>query len=491
MMSTGFVGGVELAQMAKSCGLIPKATMSLTDLVATILHHRLDKDLDVRVSNQWEEDTIPDRHLLYAAKDAYASLSLYNHLCSIPTPSSISPSTSIGTAVTLHHNDGTKVAIARGHLMAVGQDSPHADVICGVKVTKTRCVIEIGEVLVPGALVPLHKKPLNNFGTPPFKLVAAYSSLKTNPSSSLTLSTTTGSEVIDDVEMTGDIGGEAIMEDADELELEDELEVGAGMEDNNYIGTGILADDEGWDHEDEVSLETFQSDIESQRLGTHIIETTNQTATPSIPSRVLKDPFHAFNMIRVSKQHGLSRQFARAMSAAMFIDNEDDRACVTARLEKEGSSYATALKYQKTSIRKLVRRHIPPPIKLYPLLSELFRIYGPLKDLKTDTPLFNTSAWASAKSVLQLVKCGYLSDPPGVSLYVQTGVDRAKGGLPVYRCLRGTNTNEGGIHEKLTRFIPRAGAGVRHAEARLCDFQLKLNLLVCATHAFLPFNINT
>lgn len=81
----------------------------------------------MRVSNQWEEDIIPDHHLLYAAKDAYASLSLYNHLCSIPTPSSISSSTPIGTAVTLHHNDGTKTAVARGHLIAVGQDSPHSD----------------------------------------------------------------------------------------------------------------------------------------------------------------------------------------------------------------------------------------------------------------------------------------------------------------------------------------------------------------------------
>lgn len=39
MMSNGFSGGIELAQMVKSCGLIPNATMSLTDLVATILHH--------------------------------------------------------------------------------------------------------------------------------------------------------------------------------------------------------------------------------------------------------------------------------------------------------------------------------------------------------------------------------------------------------------------------------------------------------------------
>jgi hypothetical protein len=124
------------------------------------------------------------------------------------------------------------------------------------------------------------------------------------------------------------------------------------------------------------------------------------------------------------------------------------------------------------------KRSIPPPEQLYPLIERVFRTYGPLKNAKNGEPLFNVAAWRVSKNILDLVRKGFLSDPPGVSLYYQIGVDTKYGGLPLYRCIRGTNMTEGGVHTHLRSRLPTSGASIRHVQACLSDFILRHNLLV-------------
>ena len=101
-----------------------------------------------------------------------------------------------------------------------------------------------------------------------------------------------------------------------------------------------------------------------------------------------------------------------------------------------------------------------------------------LKDGKTGQPLFNKSAWKSAKNILALVQNGYLSDPPGIALYYQIGLDSKHNGLPIYRCMRGTNMTEGGVHKQIRSRVPVSGVSPRHMYACLLDFILRHNLLV-------------
>jgi hypothetical protein len=77
--------------------------------------------------------------------------------------------------------------------------------------------------------------------------------------------------------------------------------------------------------------------------------------------------------------------------------------------------------------------------------------------LATKLPLFNALCWKESKSMLQLVEEGYLSDPPGVQLYVKIGED--KDGLVLYRCFRGTNTVEGGVHQNMIKSFGSYNAG--------------------------------
>jgi hypothetical protein len=95
---------------------------------------------------------------------------------------------------------------------------------------------------------------------------------------------------------------------------------------------------------------------------------------------------------------------------------------------------------------KRCKRAIPPPEELYSLVKEVYITFGPLHDSKTQKPLFNTHAWKDAGNVLKAIQAGLLSDPPGIPLYFQIRIDKKNGNLPIYRCARGTNNAEGGVH---------------------------------------------
>lgn len=115
------------------------------------------------------------------------------------------------------------------------------------------------------------------------------------------------------------------------------------------------------------------------------------------------------------------------------------------------------------------KRYIRPPSVIYPLVEELFHTFGPLRDAATQAPLFNRMAWKAAQAVLKTIRDGYVSDPPGVALYVQIGVDAKADNLPIYFCCRGTNISEGAVHRPMLHVFPSNGVGVRHAIMSLCQ----------------------
>jgi hypothetical protein len=184
-------------------------------------------------------------------------------------------------------------------------------------------------------------------------------------------------------------------------------------------------------------------------------------------------------MFYISVAHGLRVEFARALRDAIFIPDAEDKARIIAWGQQQNPPRTWEDLVRKSSdwVWRRCKRIIPPPEQLHGDVAEVFRTFGPLKDATIGLPLFNSAAWAVAKNILELISKGYLSDPPGIALYYQLGVD-AKTGLPLYRCMRGTNNTEGGVHTHLRSRLPTSGASVRHANACLKDFILRHNLLV-------------
>ncbi|KIK55783.1 hypothetical protein GYMLUDRAFT_248378 [Collybiopsis luxurians FD-317 M1] len=154
-----FVGGLELGAFAKERFLISDARSSLSDLTAEILGKCLPKS-----------NTDPAQRD-YAAKDAYASLMLYHTINKIPLPEKITRSTPIDTPVIVLSDDQKKI-IAHGVL-----SSSEDHFLDGVHITSTCAVVHVHKVIIPGAILKLHSRSLNDLGQPPFDIVSHQSRL--------------------------------------------------------------------------------------------------------------------------------------------------------------------------------------------------------------------------------------------------------------------------------------------------------------------------
>ncbi|KAF8994149.1 hypothetical protein BDZ89DRAFT_1150212 [Hymenopellis radicata] len=439
-----FVGGLELGAFAKERFLISSATISLADLTARILSQCLPKNVAERISSNWSDRDLTDSQIKYAACDAYVSLCLFNKISETVAPTPLEPSTAPGTSVILLSDDNAKV-VARG-VLAEPSSTGYVD---GIHITPTRVVIQ----------------PLSEFGAVPFHAVCHRSRVRIastptpvqspHPPSSHTTnhSATTPMEVDPDDEPDGISLGDMLRSDLDS---------------------------ESPSVQQRTSSE---SDPESAQLATLCLG-ARKLPSESFPdrnlvrSRVIKDAWHVMDMLYISRVHGLRVAFAQAFRDALFIPHPEDKSRIEIWLRSKGLKWEDMLRYKSKWLWRHCRRTIPPPETLYPLVHDVFHTWGSLKDAKTGAPLFNAAAWQKAKNILELIRNGYVSDPPGVPLYYCIGLDAQAGGLPVYRCFRGTNMTEGGVHTHLRARLPTRSTSVRHMVACLLDFILRHNLLV-------------
>ncbi|SGY38573.1 BQ5605_C003g02048 [Microbotryum silenes-dioicae] len=186
--------------------------------------------------------------------------------------------------------------------------------------------------------------------------------------------------------------------------------------------------------------------------------------------RILIDLWHFFDRIYVSKKHGAAKAFARAFSDAVFIPNADDRLLMEARLAKLGMTWEEAVRspvWNKKLWRR-VRRWIPPPGILEPLVREVFEKLG------------------RCERCLEAIRKGQVSDPVGIELYTDLGPCGGPDGktddsVRLYFCQRDTNSLEGGIHRNLRQRFPKSVVSPCHVNACMADYVLMHNLTVSPT----------
>ncbi|KAJ7921075.1 hypothetical protein B0H13DRAFT_2418703 [Mycena leptocephala] len=457
--SKPFVGAVELAKMAKDRLVVTNAKIGLADLCAVTLGMRLAKNVPERTSSAWENEDLSLSQIRYAALDVHACSRIYDFLSAIPIPALLPKLVEIGTKVLVFNDDHTRL-IARGSIEHLDGSFQTGKVLGDgtmdtINISSSRCLVQISEVVVPAAILKTHKQTLSTFGSSPPPRFIHSSSLHpasinppttTNPNSEINSSGTIPPEFSD-------------------LDLDSH---------QSGFGALLLEEIDTTVPHDMATIQNYESDPESQQHG----ETVLASAAAQAPSG-LKDAFHIFNMFYISVAHGLRVEFARALRDAIFIPDAENKARIVAWGQQQNPPRTWEDLVRKSSdwVWRRCKRIIPPPEQLHGDVAEVFRTFGPLKDATTGLPLFNSAAWAAAKNSLELISKGYLSDPPGIALYYQLGVD-AKTGLPLYRCMRGTNNTEGGVHTHLRSRLPTSGASVRHANACLKDLILRHNLLV-------------
>lgn len=488
-----FAGALDIAAYAKERCVISNARCSLADVCAAVLGKRLNKNVSERTSTAWDQDTLTAQQQQYAALDAFAPLLLYQKLSSLSVPQRLPEELLPSTPVLLYHTDNTTV-IASGRL----SPTPTTSIFDDIKISKRHALIEITGIRVAGAKISSHRKrTLASFGTPPFLVVCTRSHLRTYDTTTFNFIPPASS---DPVATTSTLPDPAPM-DVDPPPMVDEDSHADDGEAGNEDSSGGMGDmlrgmleGHGDTSASAHSARTADVDPHSQAIGNDAMNVPPPDSWPkAIRSRVLKDPFHVFNMLNLSTTHGLRKEFGRALRDVLFIPDREDRMRISAwgsTLEPP-KSFEQLLLSDPKWLHQRCRRIIPPPEILFPLVQQLFLTFGPLRDAATQQPLFNERIWAAAKQILELIRQGFLSDPPGIPLYTVIGTDSKAAHLPVYRCSRGTNFTEGGVHTQLLARLPTSGTSVRHLNACFSDFVLVHNLRVCFIMTSILHRIDT
>ena len=447
--------------MAKARNVIANAKLGLADICAAVLKLRLDKSDPARLGSDWNSATLSPGQIQYAARDVYASLQIYLRLSQMSAPEAIPIDAPPGAPVGLYHNDGK--------LIATGTLGPSSsEPVRGISVTPTRARITVEDVVVPGALISTYKAPLQSFGSTPFEIIVKRNKLKTR--------STTDSPVLTIQPIQRTSTQPPVPDDEFQAWISEESPGDNQWADDVDDDPDILDGEDGIVAEAEVDEESRQTGISTFAAVASSLVTWSRITC----SLVLMDIWHAMARVKVSRTHGFRRPFAHALRDAMLIPDEDDRCQITAYLVLIGSTWEEMLLINAKWLWKRCKRVVPPPDILYPAVKEVFETYGPLLDAATGVPLFNRQAWKDAKNIMKAIQLGLLSDPVDVVLYFRMGVDKHHGNLPIYRCARGTNATEGGVHHSGRRRLPISGGSPRHANARVRDFVLMHNLNVSA-----------
>jgi hypothetical protein len=470
-----FPGAVELTSLAKEKLFIRKAQASLSDLCAVILKKNLAKNVAERVSNVWSRDELTESQKKYAATDAYACLVIHNAMSSIDIPQLLPAHPELGCPVFIYA-DPLSNPVAAGRIAdasSLSKQSPSSAKTPAV--TKTRIVVSVEQVFASGAIVGPYKPPqlLSDFGQPVFSIVCLRSHLRLTSETLLlanpfNLPVTAHNDTV--MEVPSAPGGLGInisppVTTSPDL-ASDEISVQEILGKSSQHGEFVSATAVSKMATDPVSLQTADDVIEEVSV------------IQIIRSRVCKDVYHVFAEIYISRTHSLGYTFSIALRDAFFIPDPHDKAQITLYAKKldPPQTFESLVAARSNWVWERCKRTVPPAEELFKVVSEVFKTFGPLLDAASRKPLFNAQAWKTSKNILQLIRKGHVSDPPGVSLYSPLRTD--SNGLTVYRCARGTNFVEGGWHRHIRDKLPKSGVSIRHLTLSLKDFALGHNLRV-------------
>lgn len=465
-----FVGALELGALAKQRDIIDHSTVSLQDLTALVLRQHLPKDTSIRISTAWDNPELTSEQVNYAASDVFASWSIFEAITQSTVDTTVTHKTVAGTRVKLLARDGSLTVVAHG---TIAPDRPPK--FNGINVTQTRVIVNITSIIHGGYLVrgnllgSRSDTSLSSLGTCPFQLLCYVKDLRiwshSQPSPDLPNQSAPlpASPFIPSQTPYDSASGESTHLDSSSPECST---------------SDCLHDD--IDSESGQALEDSEMDASSARSGTDIVDQVQASSfsyqDDAIRSRVLGDIWHLMDQFKVSIHHGMRRPFSRALRDALFLPDPADKAAVEDVLRKRDVSWNTMVLSKSDWVWRRVRRFVPKPQVLFERVSEVLQTYGPIKDATTGQPLFNDAAWERARTVLENIRLGYYSDPPGIRLYSATGMD--KDGLTIYRCVRGTNNVEGGVHQNIAKRFGSYNASPRFAVNLLREYRTYHNLKV-------------
>lgn len=455
-----------------------RANQSLAKVCELVLHKKLEKPEDIRVSEDWGSLDLTPAQKKYAALDAWASLCVYQTVSKGGIYGGKINSAQTGVHVGIYSGLVGK-ASAHGVIATEDERISYWDKILReapesslLKKKDKYLVINVTRVLIPGAFVDAYdvSKCLGDQGAPSFLILCDKSKIKTVNPNDMKESNNSLAEAAPVTSFTNATHAQLLK--PHELRINDtndslEEEIDADESVFNAALEQML--NELDDTDEEESLMDESEEIESE------VDTSMNEDKRAYYTRVLKDIFHLMEMLPISLKHGMSKEFKRRFRDALFIIDKNDIKQVEEKyLSKNNDITWDDLMLNKPKwVLRRVRRYVPAPDKLYPVVNELFETMGPSVCSRTGNKLFDEQTRKVARNVLEYIRKGYVSDPIGIPLYYKMGVDSY--GLTIYRCARGTNSVEGSVHQNIIRKFASFNTSPELADCALADYRLRHN----------------
>ncbi|CEP16976.1 hypothetical protein [Parasitella parasitica] len=159
--------------------------------------------------------------------------------------------------------------------------------------------------------------------------------------------------------------------------------------------------------------------------------------------------------------------FSRKLRDALFVNDIDDEAMIRSYLDglpdedPNKMTFDQLIKKRPGWVLKRIRRHdSPQPVEVATEVQALFDTYQDSKcAISGGLPLFDKRCKKVASNVLETMKEGHVSDPPGVCW-----------------CTRGTNSIEGSVHQNIVRKFASFNASPALTDCVLVDYRLRHNI---------------
>lgn len=489
---------IELGQYAKLKGLVSHGSAPLQTLVGAVLEKSFVPPV-FPPSGYWNSEyTTQLHHHIEAIWQVYLSLGQQE---SVGLPLAPYQKNCNNLPVTLcHSNKPVAEAILvwphDGSIQAVNDD---AGSLRKINITASRSLIKLTRILVPGYVHAIHSQCIQWIYTHGQLAVVTTSTLRTRsersplsiPTSEASLAcafaspapiSPTPADMVEPLTLSiseSESSGSSLVPPA--------TDTGEESDDDNFEpepsdGQSANALDDEGPADDVVFISSFFFNNISHISFKDVVMQSETSTTLTLPTRVFDDAFHFMDRLErlLAKKHSAYRRFVHDFSEAIFIRDKDDVRRVKAVLQLKNIDWDYTVRANASSLNRHIRREIPNPRILVARLEKLFNGYRNVlcTTLTGRSALFfSKEAWSMAQRLLETARLGYLSDPPGIPLYYQMGID--KDGLPIYRTIRGTNSVEGGVHMAVRRIFGSLQASPELSESLLLNWILRRNKTVC------------
>ncbi|KAJ7676813.1 hypothetical protein DFH06DRAFT_942686, partial [Mycena polygramma] len=473
-------GWIDLGVLARSKGLIPHASLSFKRITEEVIGHTLEEHEELRCSD-WCKANLSNEQQKYAIRNAWLSLHVFKAIVEkAPAGARLARVGLPNEKVTLRNGP---VTVAHGFFPVQMSMFP----LPGKKpITLTRskrALVTITKIVAPSFILHYHERALGEMGPPPFDIVVDLHSLVSREIEREETRNDSGSDpnLVPPESHDEDDAGSRSQSDSDsESDTSDE------EDDSDAEGESNTLNDKPRDPSPD--LEQFMDPDLDAYIAMHpegpngTVNSHHPLVQPAEsmapwPTRTFQDIFHEMDRLirKVNKDHSLAKQFSRWLRDAILVPDKIDKARVEAVLKKKKITWDQAVRSKSDWVWQRVRRYAPPPSVMEPILKKLFSSHADLEcTKKKNLKLFDDDCRKAADAILDDVRKGWVSDPPGVALYNRMRTDGA--GLDIWHCIRGTSNLEGSVHGPVRKRFGSLGASIEMTVALLSDFCYRKNV---------------